>query len=211
MPDHLCGSPCPKCQTPLDVFGDHAVCCKLNHISQRHMALQDTLMGLVQSVGLACKREAHLPLSAQRPGDLFIPRWDANGPVAVDVTIRHHQAPSGPLTLPDRLLEWQKRQETSKEIQYRGQCGRQGWQFVPFLMDTWCGLAPKEKKFASRVVHLAVSDRLGWLRRQKEASIWQLLSMAPVRLLAKQLRLINLVIPDPVASAIGPITHLQYL
>ena len=96
MADASIGTPCPQCQTPLDSLGDHAVCCMHNFIGQRHVALQDSLMGLVQGVGMSCRREVGPSGTRQRPGDLLIPRWDCNGPAAIDLTIRHHQAPSGP-------------------------------------------------------------------------------------------------------------------
>ena len=71
MAENLAGTPCPQCQTPMDIVGDHVVCCKFNHISRRHMAMHDALMAVVQGVGMACRRGAQLQNSSQRPGDHF--------------------------------------------------------------------------------------------------------------------------------------------
>ena len=209
MADALVGTPCPQCQTPLDSLGDHAVCCMHNHIGQRHVALQDSLMGLVQGVGMSCRREVGPSGTRQRPGDLLIPRWDCNGPAAIDLTIRHHQAPSGPWRDHNRLQQWQEKQEEQKNNMYVDQCARQGWQFYPFVMDTWGGLAPDAHKVMQGILKVALADATSWRRRQKEANIWQSLLMAPMKVIAKQLRLHGRVADELVASATSS-THIPY-
>ena len=69
-----------------------------------------------------------------RPGDVFLPQWDSNGPEAVDVTVRHTFKTSGPLRQPERHLEWMERQESDKHEKYDEQCNVKEWTLVPFVI-----------------------------------------------------------------------------
>ena len=40
-PTSMAGASCPNCHSPCDPFGDHFVCCHLNHLTNRHTAVQD--------------------------------------------------------------------------------------------------------------------------------------------------------------------------
>ena len=51
------GSPCPKCDAPMDVFGDHAVCCPSNGPIRRHRAVQQALYRSLQAHGVASQME----------------------------------------------------------------------------------------------------------------------------------------------------------
>ena len=208
--DSLAGALCPQYQTPVDVLGDHAVCFMHNQIGQRHVALQDSLMSLVQSVGITCKRELGPSGTRQRPGDLLIPRWDCNGPAAIDLTIRHHQAPSGPWRDEKNLTKWQGKQEEQKCTLYVDQCARQGWQFFPFLMDTWGAIAPEGQKVMQGLLKVALSDSLGWRRRQKEANMWHTLTILPMKKIARQVRIHGRIGDELVASATRS-SHVHYL
>ena len=64
-------------------------------------------------------------------------------------------------------------------------------------------------KVPQGLLKVALSDSVGWRRRQKEATIWQTLEMAPMKIIAKQLRIHTRVCDELVASAISS-THLPY-
>ena len=87
------GTECPRCDARLDAFGHHLVCCMRNGIVQRHGVVQDAIHRLSLRAGLTARKEQAAD-DGSRPGDVFIPRLDANGPAALDVTVRHSLAPS---------------------------------------------------------------------------------------------------------------------
>ena len=89
-------------------------------------------------------------------------------------------------------------------------CHRQGWQLLPFVMDTWGAMSPEATRITTHLIKLAVSDRLGWLRRQKEASIWQSLTIAPMKIINKQLRVQSGLTSELLASATSIMTHVPY-
>ena len=59
---------CPACHTPVDVYGDHLLCCWKNNFYGRHFAVQESLVAMAQAGDMAFAREAALPLSNQEPG-----------------------------------------------------------------------------------------------------------------------------------------------
>ena len=186
IPQSLAGKPCPRCQTPVDIFGDHVVCCIKNNIQRRHVALQDSLAQLVRDAGLTCSKEQGTG-DGTRPGDLFIPRWDADGPAGIDTTVRCPSAPSHPLLNPERLQQWKETQEQDKHKKYDAACRRAGWIFHAFVMDTWGGLAPEATKVMTKLMPQILGNALDDHRRTKEASAWQRLSFPVMAQIGKQL------------------------
>ncbi len=49
---------CPLCGDPVDIFGDHTVSCDKGKKNRRQFAIQDWLIHLLQSNGIACARDA---------------------------------------------------------------------------------------------------------------------------------------------------------
>ena len=193
------GSKCPKCAAPLDVFGDHVVCCSKNLIQRRHMALQDTLTDLVRELGLTVDKEVGTG-DGTRPGDLFIPRWTADGVTVVECTVRHLNAPSRLVIDPDHVADWRHDQELEKTNKYLERCEQVGWQFVPFMMDLWGGLGPAASKFMKHYLALALGAEEETERRSIEASVWQRLSVSVMRQIGKQLTLFDTLGGPPDAS-----------
>ena len=85
-------SPCPACQRPSDVQGDHALCC--SHWGERitrHNLLRDHLHDLAASACLSPVKEGRhlLPGANRRPADILIHSWDGGCDAALDVTVVH--------------------------------------------------------------------------------------------------------------------------
>ena len=167
-------------------------------------------MDIVRSVGLSCRREAALMGNRKRPGDLLIPRWDSDGLAAVDLTIRHHQLPPGPLKDPELLAQWLGKQEDQKNQLYQDQCSRQSWQFMPFVVDTWGSMGNTARKVMQSLLRLALTDPEGKERRRKEASIWQRLLLPPMKIVARQLRIHDPVLLDAPRKPNEPQVHSPY-
>ena len=181
------GAECPRCDARLDVSGHHLVCCMRNGIVQRHGVVQDAIHRLALRAGLTARKEQAAD-DGSRPGDVFIPRLDANGPAAVDVTVRHSLAPSRPVRAGTDLDGWFQGQEREKVTKYRSVCARRGWTLVPFVVDCYGGLGKEAGNLVSQFLKLLLGQKEGWARRSAEADVWQALGIALARDVARQLR-----------------------
>ena len=84
-------STCPMCTQPIDIFGDHAVCCtKAGDLIVRHNNLRN-LVDSIASDGLLSpvmeKKGILGPTSGRRPGDVTIPIWKDGKGLAIDVAV----------------------------------------------------------------------------------------------------------------------------
>ena len=211
--DPAVGGPCPKCTAPVDSLGDHVVCCTKNNIQRRHVALQDALESILVDAGLQCQREVGYG-DGTRAADLLVPRWDADGPAAIDLTVRCPVAPHQPLRDPGRLPSWRETQEEEKLAKYEEGTRRAGWSFHPFLVDTWGGLGPTASRFMTVLVRRAARARTGPDRRLFEMTVWQRLLFPVMAQLARQLTAL-LAVPHrslvpPVVSSIATTSHSPY-
>ena len=86
-------APCPLCQQTMDIYGDHAVCCrKSGDMITRHNRVRD-LIAEFASKGLLAPDLEKLGLlgptekSRRRPGDVSFKRWAPNRGLAIDVAV----------------------------------------------------------------------------------------------------------------------------
>ena len=130
------------------------VCCTKNDIQRRHVALQQSLAGLIRDFGYSCELEKGFG-DGSRAADILIPRWDSDGPAAIDVTVRCPLAPHNPVRDPSLLPRWQLQQEGDKQRKYGEGCERMGWSFHPFVVDTFGALAPSDRAFMATLTKRA--------------------------------------------------------
>ena len=83
--------PCPSCTQPINVYGDHAICCAKNgDLVIRHNALRNLVYNIA-SHGLlkpVLEKKGILgPTSGRRPGDVAIPDWKHHMGLAIDVAV----------------------------------------------------------------------------------------------------------------------------
>ena len=72
--------PCPLCKQPINVFGDHATCCKKGDIIIRHNALRNFVDSIGTDALLSPVMEKKGILgntTGRRPGDVMFPLWTA--------------------------------------------------------------------------------------------------------------------------------------
>jgi hypothetical protein len=92
--------PCPFCKQPLDIFGDHALCCKISGDNiTRHNRVRNLLNvfceeGLLSPVMEKLGILGHEDNSSRRPGDVTIPVWSQGKGLAIDVAVIHPLAVS---------------------------------------------------------------------------------------------------------------------
>ena len=82
--------PCPACQRPSDILGDHALCCSAwGERIARHNLLRDHLHSMAASACLNPVKEGRhlLPGEQRRPADVLIPCWEGGKDAAIDVTV----------------------------------------------------------------------------------------------------------------------------
>ena len=130
---------------------------------------------------------------------MYFPRFDSDGPAAVDITIRNPLAQSRPVN-PTNMETWHERQENEKTVKYRVACQRLGWKFIPFVVDTYGGLGNQAAYVVQSIVKNAAGQVEGWQRRGMEATTWQQISISLMKDVGKQL-------VWSVYSAMGPSTH----
>ena len=178
----------------MDVFGDHAVTCDRGKKYRRHFAIQDWLVHLLQSHGVACAREKTIdPASLLRPADIFIPNWSVEGDLALDVTVRHPLPPSlfpATISAANDLL---RRAESDKKALYGEMCTRHGCQFQPMVFTTWGGLHGSGIPFARELFLKVTLDRAGAAQIETENELRGSLAMRLMREVAQQLETLSMV------------------
>ena len=96
-------TPCPLCEQPINIFGDHATCCtKSGDLIIRHNALRN-LIGHIGADGLLSpvleKKGILGNTNGRRPGDVTFQRWSGGKGLAVDVAVTSPLAPSNVRTI----------------------------------------------------------------------------------------------------------------
>ena len=200
---------CPRCDGPMDSVGHHLVCCHRNGITRRHGAVLDYVLGLAHRAGFVARREQG-GVDRTRPGDVLITRLDANGPCAVDITVRHTLAPSHPLRTPGGLGAWVERQEQEKKDKYTATCRSLGWSFVPFVVDCYGAVGREARGLMSSLLKMLLAQREGWERRGAEADAWQGLSVAVMREVGAQLRAARFLTSQDSGEDALPTSHTPY-
>jgi len=96
-------TPCPLCEQPINIFGDHATCCtKSGDLIIRHNALRN-LISHIGSDGLlspVLEKSGILGnTTGRRPGDVTFERWSEGKGLAIDVAVTSPLAPSNVRTI----------------------------------------------------------------------------------------------------------------
>ena len=204
LPPQWQGAPFPLCGQALDILGDHVVCCARNQLKHCHSVLQGAHFDLAQLEGIPAALEVALP-DGSVPGDVCFRQWDADGPLMVDFTIRH-PTPLGSSPPPvDSLRAWFTTQAEDKDSKYADKCRRSGYSFLPFVVNPWGGLGPDAMKVMLRLQKLALGSKRGWARTRLAQQIWQKISLAVAKPVARQLTAI-LQDTEP-AWGVAPLQH----
>ena len=202
------GAPCPLCGQSLDILGDHLMSCSKNLLKHRHSVLQGALVDIAHLAGVPTSTEVALP-DGSVPGDVCFHQWDSDGPLMVDLTCRHPTPVGSAPPQVSRLSAWFSAQAKDKDDLYLDKCRRHGYSFLPFILTPWGGLGPEALKAMLRLQKLALGSKRGWARTKLAQQIWQKLSLAVVKPVARQLTAI-LQVQEP-AWGLAPLQHTPYL
>ena len=134
--------PCPACDHPSDVLGDHALVCGFGgERIARHNLLRDALHQTAAAAGLAPTREgrALIPGTMMRPADVFIPHWDGGRDAALDVTVTHplqDRTRAGAANQPGYALNLAYDRKMAGAHEH---CRQQGIAFIPVAAESLGG------------------------------------------------------------------------
>ena len=148
------GVECPGCLKPVDLYGDHLLCCPRNNFNLRHAAVQEALANVFTASGQGFTREVTLPgqVDAElRPADLLLSSWQSGKPMAVDITVSHSWQHWERLVVSrEHWRSFLPRKEGAKRLKYDIPCQEAGWSFTPMAFGTWGGQGPEAAKLLQR-------------------------------------------------------------
>ena len=139
IPVFQADGPCPACNHPSDIYGDHALSCASNgeRIS-RHNWLRDAIFDTAYRARLSPAHEVRvLPGRAARPADVYIPVWHRGMDAALDVTVVSPLAAynlNGCLRDRDHALD---KAQNSKWRLVGEDCRRESIAFIPLPVETF--------------------------------------------------------------------------
>ena len=186
---------CPMCQQPMDIYGDHLICCKHNNFTRRHTAIQNVLTDALSVAHIPHTREA--PLQAHnaeivshlhlRPADILLPNWANGRNLAVDLTISHPaQRTEAPHTF-DKASSFLRKKETAKHQKYDEPCKKEGWDFQPLTFDTWGKVGPTSDRLLHRIIQKCTSHHTVLHKGTAIQELYQRISLALMRQIWSQL------------------------
>lgn len=189
LPQEASGLPCPQCAEPMDIFGDHLVCCQKSGLTERHTILRDALASILRERGAEVRTEVALP-DGSVPADVLIPRFDAAGALAIDTTVVHPLAP-GRSRMPSTTCQVLAAKESEKERHYKQACAVAHWSFSPLAAHPWGGWGPKSSTLLNRMIKFMVGEKEGGDRAIDVCRIRHTLGAAILRGVAQQLATVH--------------------
>ena len=185
--DATAGRPCGACGAPVDVFGDHAVSCGKVGFGPRHRGIQDFLCRMLARAHLPHAREAHVLGDARRPADVLLRGWEAGRDMAVDITVVHLCPPSLGRLEAGTATRLAAHAEARKVSESETLCAAAGYDFAPFVVDTWGGLHGTAKGLWRDLAARATGSLPTALRGPELGLLRQGLAVALARAVAAQL------------------------
>ena len=155
-------APCPLCQQPMDLLGDHPLCCKKSGDRiTRHNRLRNLLFKLADTGLLAPEMEklgilGETDKSRRRPGDVSIKNWSFRRGLAIDVAVICPLAESH-LGKPEPCESYAQNQKIAR---YVGAFENSDYDFAPVIFET-SGAVNKEGETILKQVIRFASKREG--------------------------------------------------
>ena len=127
---------CRSCGEPLDVYGDHFLCCRKAGLIQRHTAVVQALWHQCTAAGFHATPEVSID-GRTRPADLLLTHWKGGGPCALDIAVVHPLAPSLPFAAVKTGREAIESMERVKRAKYAESCEKSNVAFMPIVLSTF--------------------------------------------------------------------------
>jgi len=139
LPADCAGRPCPLCGGPVDIFGDHAVSCKMSGFGERYLGTQSFFCQVLTQARIPHDLEVDIAGDGRRSADVLLRAGDGRRDLAVDLTIVHPNPGTG-WPLRGSAATFLKDKGEQKNRENADSCGRMGVDFSPMVFDTWGGL-----------------------------------------------------------------------
>ena len=123
---------CSSCGEPLDIFGDHLLCCRKAGLIQRHNAVVQSLWHHCTAAGLHATPKVSID-GRTRPADLLLTHWKGGGPCALDIAVVHPLAPSISFATVKTRREAIDSMECIKRVKCAESCEKSNVAFMPTL------------------------------------------------------------------------------
>ena len=143
------------CSTPLDPWGDHAVCCPTGPSRiARHDYVNTTWLATLGSVGFHVRAEVRTGIEThRRSADTLVYNWEKGNMAAHDWTVSHVLRSQG-LAARNPDPNWAVREaESNKTRREGGECAARGIDFLPLAIDTFGGLGVQAARAIAKVAN----------------------------------------------------------
>ena len=139
-------------------MGVHAVSCHGGgDMISRHDRIGDKIISACSGALLSpiSQQKSSLPDNNSRPGDIFLPVWNAGQPAALDVTVTSPLQSSLIINASEKSGFALSAAEDKKYEQYAQNCCEVGTQFIPLAFETFRGFSETVRKSLKRIATLA--------------------------------------------------------
>ena len=149
----------------------------------RHHSIQECLMSLCKSAGVAARREVLIDSSSnQRPADVYLPNWHRGVSYAVDVTVTNpsqstHTSRDGVASAASASVRAARAKVALKESKYKIQCESHGVSFVAAAICCYGGWLEEGENIVNELAERC-AVRGGRDLAITKCQFWQRLSIA---------------------------------
>ena len=199
---------CPDCGAEADAYGVHAVTClRSGFITRGHTSLRDAVQDIYTKAGVGVLSEQRLPGREEKPADLLHPNWRGR-PTAIDFTIITPVAASALNRLPSSssttLMDQAAQAKNRKSLAL---CNAIGWNFQPFVADSFGALKSDARNMVSRLINRH-HERFSPLTQEEAGrAIWSTITSAIMARVAMQLGRLT-ILDKPFDMPVQGLNHL---
>ena len=157
----------------------------------RHHAVQECIISLCRSAGVAARKEVLVDSSNNRPADVYLPCWSRGVSYAVDVTVTHpsqanHIIRDGESQTTSASVRAAVAKVSTKNAKYQQQCEAQGIHFVAAAICCFGGWLEEGEAIINTLAERSAA-RSGAALALIKSQFWQRLGIALWRGNASQL------------------------
>ena len=194
LPPHWAGAGCPKCGSPIDVYGDHAVACQKGLVTARHHGIVNYICQMLSAAKVPFERESACLGDGRRPADILLKAWDGRRDLAVDVTVVHALNASGDLSVAGAQRVF-RNAHNQKIRGYEAACEAKGIDFTPAVFDTWGGFQQGTAPLLKAVVKRTAAALTGRARVEAVTAMRRGIALSTMRGVASQLEVLTTTAP----------------
>ena len=107
----------------------------------------------------------------------------------MDFTVSHPFALAHQPLVLKNVVQHGRHEEAAKLASEGPMCAQSRWAFQPAAFNPWGGMGPSAKEILFEITKRATAELEGWLKTRRVAEIYQGISLALARHVARQLHL----------------------